>query len=226
MTIVDVPQRSPAWHEARLGRLTGSRAAAMLATIKTGEAAARRSLRVALVLERLTGRSQDGGYQSPAMRDGIAREPDARARYEALTGLLVAETGFLVHETILAGCSLDGHLGTLGTDDAGILELKAPTPAVHLATLDRREVPAEYFPQVLHNLWISGARWCDWLSYSPDFPDRLQAVLIHVERDDQAVAAYASKATAFLEEVAIETARVAQLGAPPDGAPIAPALRA
>ena len=41
-TIIDAEQRSELWFTARLGRLTGSRAADMLATIKSGEAAARR----------------------------------------------------------------------------------------------------------------------------------------------------------------------------------------
>ena len=51
---IEAAQRSEAWHLARLGRLTGSRAADMLARIKTGEAAARRDLRTQLVCERVT----------------------------------------------------------------------------------------------------------------------------------------------------------------------------
>jgi hypothetical protein len=58
-TVVMAEQRSPEWFAARLGRLTGSRAADMLATIKSGEAAARRDLRVQLVVERLTSTLQE-----------------------------------------------------------------------------------------------------------------------------------------------------------------------
>ena len=54
-TIVEAEQRTPAWFAARAGRLTASRAKDMLAAIKTGEAAARRDLRIQLVVERLTG---------------------------------------------------------------------------------------------------------------------------------------------------------------------------
>ena len=53
--IVAASQRSEPWFQARLGRLTGSRASDMLASIHKGEAAARRDLRSQLVLERLTG---------------------------------------------------------------------------------------------------------------------------------------------------------------------------
>ena len=54
-SIVNAPQRSPEWFAARAGRLTGSMAGDMLATIKSGEAAARRDYRLQLALERLTG---------------------------------------------------------------------------------------------------------------------------------------------------------------------------
>src|SRR6185295_6009416 len=109
-TVVDAPQRSPEWFAARLGRLTGSRAGDMMATIKSGEAASRRDLRLQLVLERLTGTVQDDGYVSADMRRGIAREPAALAAYEVATGHLVQTTGFLQHDTLPAGCSLDGHV--------------------------------------------------------------------------------------------------------------------
>jgi len=61
-TIIDAPQRSPEWYAARCGRLTGSAAGDMLARLKgNGEAAARRDLRMRLVLEILTGLPQEDG---------------------------------------------------------------------------------------------------------------------------------------------------------------------
>jgi hypothetical protein len=85
--IVHVPQRSEAWLKLRLGRLTSSKADAMLATRKDGkEAAGRRNLLIALALERLTGRPQERAFQSPAMQHGAEKESEARAAYEALTG--------------------------------------------------------------------------------------------------------------------------------------------
>src|SRR6266853_2849772 len=63
MIVHDVAQRSEAWAQLRLGRLSASRAGDMLATLKSGgEAASRRDLRVQLVLERLTNQSQENGY--------------------------------------------------------------------------------------------------------------------------------------------------------------------
>ena len=207
MKILDVAQRTPEWFAARLGRLTGSRAADMLATIKAGEAAGRRNLRVQLVLERITGRSQENGYQSPAMQQGTAREVDACVTYEALTGRLLSASGFLSHDALMAGCSLDGHVG----DYEGIVEVKSPIPATHLDYLKSGVIPGEYQKQILHCLWITGARWCDWLSYQPEFPEPLQVKLVRVLRDNAAIAEYEQKVQMFLAEVDREVEAVATM---------------
>ncbi len=107
-SVVDAEQRSPEWFLARLGRLTGSRAADMLATIKTGEAAARRDLRIQLVCERLTQTLQEDAFVNAAMQRGIELEPAAFRAYEALTGDLAQRTGFLAHDTLAIGCWVSG----------------------------------------------------------------------------------------------------------------------
>ena len=45
-TLHYIAQRSPEWHALRLGRLCASDAKAMLATVKSGEAADRKSTRL------------------------------------------------------------------------------------------------------------------------------------------------------------------------------------
>ncbi len=196
MIVITCDQRTDAWRLARLGRLTGSVAGDMLATIKSGEAADRRNLRIALALERVTGKPLDNGFVSDAMKTGIDREADAVRRYEVLTGNLVTASGFLQHDTLMAGCSVDGHIG-----EDGLLEVKAPQPPAHYQYLTAGKLPPAYLAQVLHNLWITGAAWCDWMSYQPDFPEHLQTVLVRVTRDEEQIAEYAAKATAFLKEV-------------------------
>ncbi len=198
MIVITCDQRSDQWFAARLGCLTGSVAGKMLATIKSGEAADRRNLRIKLALERVTGKPIDDGkgFVSEAMKAGTEREPDAVRRYEVLTGNIVTFSGFLKHDTLPAGCSVDGHVG-----EHGLLEVKAPQPPAHYEYLTAGKLPPQYLAQVLHNLWITGAAWCDWMSYQPDFPEHLQTVLVRVERNDDQIAEYAAKAMAFLKEV-------------------------
>lgn len=207
MIIHDVDQRSPKWAAIRLGKLTGSCAAEMMATIKSGEAASRRNLRVRLVLERVTGRSQESGYVSAAMQAGIDRELDAFATYEALTGRLLTSTGFIAHDTLMAGCSLDGHVG----DFEGIIEAKSPLPATHLDYVKSGTIPGDYYKQIVHGLWITGAQWCDWLSYNPDFPEPLRVKLVRVHRDEAQIKSYELLARMFLAEVEKECSEVERL---------------
>lgn len=204
-TFLPDEQRSPAWYAARLGRLTGSSAHDMLATIKSGEAAARRNLRVRLVLERLTGVSQDDTFQTRDMARGIELEPAAIAAYEAETGEFVRRVGFLQHHALMAGCSLDGLVA-----GGGILEIKCPRSANHLEYL-RGEVPLEYVHQCQHNLWLSGADWCDFVSYDPRFPAGLQLKITRLTMTDQQRRAYELLVRLFLTEVDKELVDVQQL---------------
>jgi hypothetical protein len=192
-----MPQRSEAWFLARSGKLTGSRAAAILARIKTGEAAARRDMRYQLVCERLSGRPEENGYVSPEMRRGTELEPLALAAYEALTGELVQTTGFLSLPDLMAGCSPDGYLGDFET----LVSLKCPKTATHIGYLRAGTMPSDYVPQMLHELWITGAREYHFLSFDDRLPERLQTCLIRVPRDEQAVQDYADQAKQFLAEV-------------------------
>lgn len=196
-TVIDVPQRSPEWFRARLGRLTGSVAKDMMATIKTGEAAARRDLRLKLVCERLTGTVQEDGYVSPAMQRGLDCEHLAFAAYEAQTGNVVERSGFLAHTEHMMGCSLDGHIG----DFEGIVEVKCPVSATHLRYLRSGTVPAEHLAQITHNLFVTGAEYCDFVSWDDRFPAQLQTFIARVNRADVDMAAYDIKARAFLAEV-------------------------
>jgi predicted phage-related endonuclease len=199
-TIIDCDQRSPEWFAAKVGRLGGSGAKDMLATIKSGEAAARRDLRVRLAAERITGVSQEDDYINAAMQRGIDLEPVARAAYEVASGYLVRQTGFLSHTELLAGCSLDGDVD----DFAGIVEIKAPKSATHLGYLRAQCLPPHYLPQVLHNLWVSGARWCDFISYDDRFPEPLQLFVHRVPRDEFQIVIYERTVRAFLSEVDAE----------------------
>lgn len=199
-TEIAAAQRSPEWFAARAGRLTGSCASDMLAKIKSGEAAGRRNLRLRLVLERLTGKSQESDYVSPAMQAGIDREADAFAAYEALTGQVVWRSGFLAHTSLMAGCSLDGHIG----DFAKLMSIKCRQPAAHYDFLRTGSIPADAMAQIRHELWITGADEHDYFSWNPDFPPELQSKIRTVTRIDADVPGYEREAVKFLAEVDLE----------------------
>lgn len=199
MIVVTTDQRTPEWFSARLGRLTGSRAGDMLATIKTGEAAARRDYRLQLVCERLTGQSQEDGYTNAVMQRGVELEPAAFAAYEALTGEMARTAGFLAHDTLMAGCSPDGLVG-----EVGLLEVKCPKSSTMIGYIRSGQIPSTYLPQITHNLWITGSDWADFFAYDDRLPPSLQTFCRRVYAKDVDLAGYAAKAQAFLSEVDAE----------------------
>lgn len=209
MRLITCAQRSDEWRTARLGKLTGSRVSDAFAKLKSGgEAAGRRNLKIQLVLEQLTGQSQENGYQSSDMLRGIELEAEARAAYEAETGIVVTEVGFVQHDELLAGCSPDGL-----TDD-GLIDLKCPKAATHLEYL-RGGLPLEYRLQLVHGLWLTGRAWAEMISYHPAFPPPLRLKITRIAATDTDVAAHELNVRLFLSECEKELAEVRALMAVP-----------
>lgn len=207
-TVITVDQRSPEWFAARLGRLTGSRAGKAFALTQGGKvAASRQTVKLEMVLERLTGKPPQENFQSDAMKQGIEREPDAFRAYEAETGRLCTRVGFIQHNTLMAGVSPDGVCG----DYEGIVELKCPQPPAHLEFLQSEKILPAYRWQMIHSLYITGAAWCDLASWSPDFPAGLQLKIVRLERDPKEIDAYALAVALFLSEVDRELESVTKL---------------
>lgn len=199
MTILELEQRTPEWHQARLGRVGGSDVDAMLSTIKSGEAAARRDLRMRLVCERLTGRVPEAGYVNAEMQRGIEMEPIARAVYEAETGAMVQAIGYVQHDELMAGYSPDGFVGA-----DGIIEVKCPKTATHLKYLRDGRVPLDYLGQCQHALWITGRAWIDFISFDDRLPEALAFFCVRLTRDAAMVDAYDASIKTFLASVDTE----------------------
>jgi len=187
-------QRSEEWFQARLGKVTASRVADVLAKIKSGESASRRNYKIQLVSERLTGEKQET-YINQAMQDGIDREAFARDRYVQQFGE-VEEVGFIKHPTLEAGASPDGMVG-----EDGILEIKCPMGSTHTETLMTQDVPSRYVPQIQFQLLVTGRKWCDFVSYNPMFPEHLQVFVKRVEADLVYQKELESEVKQFLSEV-------------------------
>lgn len=201
MIVVNCTQRSPEWYAARLGKLTASCVADIFAELKKGgEAASRRDLRTRLVVERLTGQPAEDDYTNAHMQRGIDKESDALAAYQIKTGALVMPVGFVQHDELAAGASPDGEVD----DFAGLLEVKCPKSSTHLGYLRSGVVPSGYLPQIRHALWITGAAWCDFVSFDDRFPEHLRLFVKRVSRADVDLDAHELAVRLFLSEVQAE----------------------
>lgn len=188
-------QRTDEWFKARLGKVTASRVADVLAKIKTGEAAARKNYKMELVVQRLTGQQQES-FTNAAMEWGTATEPQARMAYEANTGSFVEEKGFVDHPTIeWFGCSPDGVVGE------GLIEIKCGNTTTHIDWMLDGKAPSKYIPQMMCQMSCTGAKWCDFVSFDPRVPEDLQLFIIRVNRDDEYIAEMEKEVQLFLQEV-------------------------
>lgn len=192
----NIAQGSPEWFAARLGRVTASRVADVIAKTKSGPSTSRENYCVELALERLTGNRQES-FSSADMKWGKEMEPLARAAYEARTGAIVDEVGMAAHPTIpMTGASPDGLV-----DSDGLLEIKCPKSATHASTLLSGKPDNKYITQMMWQMACTGRQWCDFASFDPRFPAPLQLFVKRIPRDDAKVAELEAEVVKFLAEV-------------------------
>ena len=189
-------QGSESWFQVRIGKVTASRVADVIAKTKTGYSASRDNYMAQLVCERLTGQKGES-FTNAAMQHGTETEPLARAAYEALQDVLVDEVGFVPHPTIeMAGASPDGLVG-----DDGLLEIKCPNTATHIETLISKVVPGKYNTQMQFQMACTGRQWCDFVSFDNRLPEMFQLFMTRVPRDEVFIRLIESEIVQFLAEL-------------------------
>ena len=193
-----------AWLAQRIAKVTASRISDVIAKTKTGVSTSRQNYLIQIVTERLTGKKADSGFVSQAMLDGIERESAARELYMRTRGVSVTEVGFFDHPVIKnSGASPDGAVNAEEEGKyAGLIEIKCPIETTHTNTLMSKSVPSKYIPQMQWQLACTGAKWVDFVSYNPNFPEgELQLFVARVDRDDTYIGELEAEVIKFLEEV-------------------------
>lgn len=189
-------QNTPEWFSARLGRVTGSRVADLVARTKSGPSASRAHYLAQLVSERLTGQTSDSFTNTP-MQWGVDHEDEARRAYTFRTGRTVTLTGFEQHPTIrMAGASPDGFV-----DLDGLVEIKCPNTSTHVDTFVSGKIPAKYEIQMLWQLACTGRSWCDFVSYDPRLPEAMCLFITRIEHDEARIGDLENEVRVFLTEV-------------------------
>lgn len=189
-------QRSEEWFAARLGRVTASRVADVMAKTRSGYAASRQNYMMELLCQRLTGRQQES-FCSAAMQRGTELEPVARSAYEVATGNMVEECGLVVHPCIsMFGASPDGLVG-----DDGLLEIKCPNTAQHVEFLRTGKPDTKYQWQMLAQMACTDRQWCDFVSYDDRLPEPLAYRCVRFERDEARIAEMLDEIRQFLSEL-------------------------
>ena len=200
-----IEQGSEEWFAQRLGKVTASRIADVMAKTRSGPAASRKNYMMELLCQRLTG-AREEGFTSGAMQRGIDLEPLARSAYEVATEELVTEASFVVHPDYTdIGASPDGFVG-----DSGLLEIKCPNTAQHVACLRSGEPDKKYWWQMQCQMACTERQWCDFASFDDRLPEPLQLFVTRVERDSQAISEMIDECLEFLGELEQLTAEMMQ----------------
>lgn len=199
-------QRTDEWFAQRLGKVTASRVADVMAKTKTGYSASRENYMAQLVVERLT-QTKAESFTNAAMQWGTDQEPFARAAYEAAQGVMVEEVGFMSHPDIeMAGASPDGLVG-----DDGMVEIKCPNTAGMIEALLTQKVPAKYFAQMQMQMACAGRQWCDYVVFDPRMPVKAQLFVKRVPRDDVFIKEMETEIVKFLSEVDAQVQQLNQI---------------
>lgn len=189
-------QGSEEWFTARLGKVTASRVADVMAKTKTGYGAGRKNYMMELLCQRLTG-AREEGYVNAAMQRGTDLEPIARGRYEIVNNVLVMETGLIDHPQISGfAASPDGLV-----NDDGLLEIKCPNTAQHVEFLQNGNIDSKYQTQMTAQMLCAGRKWCDFVSFDDRLPENLQYKCVRFNFDPQFAGAMATEVSTFLREL-------------------------
>lgn len=204
--MTDIIQGSDEWKALRLGKVTASRIADVIAKTKTGYSASRANYMAQLIAERLTDTVADA-YTNAAMQHGTETEPEARSAYEFYQGATVEQVAFVAHPKIdQAGCSPDGLVGA-----DGLVEIKCPNTATHLETLLGQAVPAKYEAQMQFQMACTGRKYCDFVSYDPRMPENMRLFIKRVHRNDKFIAEIEGEIASFLLEMAVKLSELNSL---------------
>lgn len=198
LEVFECAQGTPEWHACRAGIPTASEFATVMAKGRGGaDSKTRGTYLRKLAAERITGNVAQTWTGNAHTERGHEQEPDARKLYAFMRDTDPQQVGFLRRGPV--GCSPDSLIG-----DEGLLEIKTRLPHLQIELLEAGVMPPEHKAQVQGQLWISGRKWLDFMSYCPGLPP----FICRVERDPPYMGDIARALRDFIVELDALTARI------------------
>lgn len=204
MIVHNMKQGSEEWRRARMGIPTAS-AFDRILTPGGKPSKSAEGYMYELLGELMMGRPSDNSPKSSWMNRGTTLEEAARNWYEFQMDVAVEMVGFCTTDDGTIGASPDGLVGADGN-----LELKCPKPETHVRYLlfPDRGVAENYSVQAQGQLYVTGRKWCDVVSFHPELP----RVIVRVERDEAYIALLDEALKAFCVELASGKAELERRG--------------
>ncbi len=218
MIVLNVPQGSPEWHDAKLGVPSSSLFKKIFTSTGLASSSAGQYMNE-LLGERMTGEPHNRKVTADMKRGNIF-EPEARNTFSFIYDFEVREVGCCypdgsdnvsiateMKERPPFLCSPDGFLFNVANYPmVGYegLEIKCPNAATHIRTLRKGVLPTDHKHQVQGSLFVTGFSHWWFMSYHPG----LQPFIIRVGRDESFIKKLEVKLTRFCDKLNKETERL------------------
>lgn len=152
MKLLNLEQNTPEWHAFRDGKIGAS-----LAPVIMGVSPWMTPYQLYEEMMGITPKKEE----TAAMRRGKALEEEARKRFIQQTGVEVVPAVGVHNRFDWLFASFDG----ICTDNQVIVEIKCPGQEDHETALNGK-VPEKYYPQLQHQLAVSGYKQVHYFSYT------------------------------------------------------------
>jgi len=205
----NIEQNTDEWLDMRVGLITSSGVGKIMANMGKDFGDPAKRYAIQLARERITGtRSTSGRIYTSDMKRGDEMEPIARNKYEEYYlehhgDFIEARPGGFFKLGIL-GDSPDSIIGNPPEDVEGVLEIKCPGDEEHYKAVTGKlkyGYPPQYRHQINHHLLCTGAKWCDFVSYNPDFGPELELYVYRVVPDERQMQDMKDRIAAFVRYV-------------------------
>ena len=203
MKVLSCAQGSAEWHRARLGRPTASHFHEIITPKTRKPSTSANAYMMRLLAEWIIGVPSDAA-SSGFMERGIHLEEPAARQYAYMRDVDPVKIGLVLRDDEMVAGSPDRLIG-----DDGLLEVKTPSATIHVQHL--LEGFDGHFCQVQGCLWLTGRRWADLMSYSPEMPP----VIVRMERDNGFIEALVAEVDSFVHRLLEARARLLDLGCKP-----------
>ena len=193
LQIIDCDQGTPEWKQLRCKKVTSSRFNDVLAQ---GQGKTRETYLWEKLEECLTDKVVELKFVNYAMRWGTEHQAQATAVY------LLESDALSVH--VPGFCQLNEHVGasTDGlVDDDGMLEVKCPSMRVQFKTVMGGKVPTEHIAQIQGGLWVTGRKWCDFVSFCPLLSGKMSYFCVRVFRDEEKIKQIETEVNMFVADL-------------------------
>ena len=202
-----IQQKSPEWFNIRKGRITSSEVWKIMGEGKSKTESLSETAK-SYLLEKVSEKL--GGFSSPALGQaldwGTDLEDTARDIYKAATGLDVQPCSFYT-----VGNHYGGSPDSIVNPD-GTLEIKCPYNSVNhfkygLITSDAefKKASTAYYYQCISHMAVTGAKWCDFISFDPRVSTDYMMFIYRLHRDEDEIKNMLSRvdiAVGYMKELA------------------------